>query len=155
MSVDEQHPIRPDEIEPCLTPEKEEIRAQRPTVARDPGQPTNLEVEEHEAAGHVEYRSWCVHCIRGRARDCQHRLSRRAEGERLKPVISWDYCYPGDASGDKMIVLVGQCPETKAIFAHCCKSKGMGDGEIANKLERDLDRLGHPGDVGLALKSDQ
>ncbi len=125
LTTGSQDPISPDEIQSEKIAEEQGIRHQQPRVARGPGQPTKAEEEEHKAGGHVEYRSWCVHCIRGRARDCQHRSQKPLGRERLKPIVSWDYCFPGDSTGEKMTILVGKCPETKAIFAHCCKSKGL------------------------------
>ena len=34
-------------------------------IAIDPGAPTAEEVEEHRAAGHFPYRSWCEWCVKG------------------------------------------------------------------------------------------
>ena len=43
-----------------------------PKVARDPGQPTAIEKVAHNVT-HVPYRSWCPHCVRGRAKGRQRR----------------------------------------------------------------------------------
>ena len=31
----------------------------------DPRQPTAGEIKEHELAGHLPYRNWCYHCVKG------------------------------------------------------------------------------------------
>ena len=46
-------------------PEGEECEDTR--VMHDPGQPTEREIEEHRI-DHMPYRSWCPHCVKGRAR---------------------------------------------------------------------------------------
>ena len=43
-----------------------------PKVARDPGRPTAQDRTAHEVT-HVPYRSWCKHCVRGRAKGRQRR----------------------------------------------------------------------------------
>ena len=46
--------------------EKESEEAKPPEVLRDPGAPTPKEVEQHNVT-HLPFRSWCRHCVRGRA----------------------------------------------------------------------------------------
>ena len=38
----------------------------------DPKSPDEEEVREHFLSGHVPYRSWCHHCVRGRKRERDH-----------------------------------------------------------------------------------
>ena len=40
---------------------------------QNPGVPTAEEKENHEMAGHVPYRSWCEHCVKGEAKELGHR----------------------------------------------------------------------------------
>ena len=47
--------------------------------ARNPGQPTTKEREEHEAL-QMPYRGWCAHCVRGRGVSSHHTMSK--EGQR-------------------------------------------------------------------------
>ena len=42
--------------------------AKRPKVRRCPMEPTKQERLEHEVT-HLPYRSWCAHCIRGKAKE--------------------------------------------------------------------------------------
>ena len=52
--------------------------------------PTKKEVEEHMLT-HIPYRSWCPHCVRGKARASYHK--QKDKGERHVPTVSMDYMY--------------------------------------------------------------
>lgn len=41
-------------------------------IRREPHQPTQAEVEEHEATGQAVHRSWCLHCKRARVTADRH-----------------------------------------------------------------------------------
>ena len=41
-------------------------------IAKKPRLPTELEVEQHYAAGHVPYRSWCPICVKGQGVNTRH-----------------------------------------------------------------------------------
>ena len=70
-------PVRPVELEvgdveskdfeEIKCEEKESDEARAPEVLRDPGTPTQKEMEEHNIT-HLPFRSWCPHCIAGRRR---------------------------------------------------------------------------------------
>ena len=52
--------------------EAEEVEEGRVVkVLRDPGLPTEKEIETHNAT-HVPHRAWCPSCVPGRARDRAH-----------------------------------------------------------------------------------
>eukprot|EP00959_Pyramimonas_sp_CCMP1952_P277367 5798678-Pyramimonas_sp.AAC.1 len=53
--------------------------------------PSKEEVEAHNTI-HLRYRSWCPHCVRGKARRRNHRRRKR-EGNGNVPVISMDYMW--------------------------------------------------------------
>ena len=44
-----------------------------------------LEIDEHEATGHVIYRNWCRHCIAGRAIGQPHRT--RSEEQKARSLV--------------------------------------------------------------------
>ena len=50
--------------------EQEDHEAGRRKVRKlhDPKLPSETEVREHHCSGHMPYRSWCHHCVRGRGR---------------------------------------------------------------------------------------
>ena len=54
--------------------------------------PSEREVEEHERT-HLPYRSWCKHCVRGRAKSQPHRDQTQFDEECEIPTISWDYMW--------------------------------------------------------------
>ncbi len=56
-----------------------------------PIMPSAAEVEEHRTAGHVQYRSWCSECVRGRGLGEQR--GRHAGRPHSIPVIGIDYWY--------------------------------------------------------------
>ena len=45
-----------------------------PIKIKDPKLPSPEEVKEHEMT-HLPYRSWCVHCVRGKGKSMDHRKS--------------------------------------------------------------------------------
>ena len=55
-------------------------------------------MEEHEANGHCNYRSWCRACVAGRGRSDAH-VSESSD-ENALPVVSIDYAYLGDPAKD-------------------------------------------------------
>ena len=58
---------------PNIDGEDEEPDVEETKVAEDPQLPTEAEVEEHRARGHVPFRRWCIFCMRGRGLGEQHR----------------------------------------------------------------------------------
>ena len=60
-------------------------------VARNPGDPTDKEVEEHS----VTHRSWCPVCVKARGKEEAHKTVRE-QGE--VPTVSMDYKSFGEAS---------------------------------------------------------
>ena len=69
-------------------------------VKWDP-RPSKEEVDLHNVT-HLPYRSWCPHCVRGKARRRHRRRMRRMKSN--VPVISLDYmwmkCRKGDGEGE-------------------------------------------------------
>ena len=62
---------------PGETPGEELIEAEEETAPRDslpnPELPSQSEIDDHNV-DHCPYRSWCRHCVEGRAREMAHRL---------------------------------------------------------------------------------
>ena len=80
----------------------------------DPRKPTQAEVEQHELT-HVPYRNWCPICVRCRGKDLDHRKA--VEDERGVSEYAFDYCFPGDEFGHKLVVLAGRERVTGMYFA--------------------------------------
>ena len=89
-------------------PVEEDSESGRRAVKRmhNPRLPSEREVQEHFASGHLPYRSWCHHCVRGRGREADHRR-KNEEAENGIPEYHLDYCFPGDEDGERLTVLDG------------------------------------------------
>ena len=60
--------------------------------------PCAKEVEEHQLT-HLPFRSWCPHCVRGRAKEMHH-----TQQPKVEPGVDefhLDYCFPGNELGFK------------------------------------------------------
>ena len=77
-------------------PEDEQLEeADEQRVMKDPGQPSQKEWEEHRI-DHWPFRSWCPHCVKGRATGKQH-TKRQEECE--IPVFGFDYLHTTEVPG--------------------------------------------------------
>ena len=70
--------------------EDEEDEARRPSVPSAPVRPSTKEVEEHMVT-HMPFRSWCPHCVRGKAKGKHHRNQDRTNHR--MPTVALDYAY--------------------------------------------------------------
>ena len=112
-------------------------------IARDPGDPTPQEREEHNAT-HMPYRSWCPVCVKAKGKEEAHR-SRKSGDKSCKATISFDYKTFGqeEDEDDKATAIVYKDDKTKMIFGHACECKGASDAWVMRKIEEDINRLGH------------
>eukprot|EP00973_Karenia_brevis_P095535 12427828-Karenia_brevis.AAC.1 len=67
---------------------------------RTPNTPTADEYRTHRLT-HLPYRSWCVHCVRGKKKNPPHRKKDRDKDSREVPVIALDYMYMTSREADK------------------------------------------------------
>ena len=140
---------------------------------KDPGQPTQEEVDEHELT-HCPYKPWCSHCVRGKAAEDPHKRKKDTEKDKERedglPTISMDYCFMGSKglikaeqgeigggrerdgieAKDNPIVVIHDSKSGTA-FAHAVKKKGRYEGAV-KAIVRDLDSLGYKKRI---LKRDQ
>ena len=97
-------------------------------VLRHPGDPTAEEYEAHRV-DHLPYRSWCPHCVNGKATSRPHK-PRTADRDSV-PQLGFDYLHGSEslalASGEEEIIkiLVAKCHSSKCIFAHVVPQKGL------------------------------
>ena len=91
--------------------EEEEKIAARVRVRMAPHEPSMRERIEHEAT-HIPYRSWCVHCVRGRGRNTKHLKSDAEDQEPGIPRVSMDYFFlsqPGEVAAQfPMFVMIDE-----------------------------------------------
>ena len=132
---------------------------------RGPVKPTKQEREDHER-DHIPFRSWCIHCMRGKSKSSGHSSAGQFM-EKTKPVISMDYAFLGIKKGkskeeqtllEEEAVKAGHTPqlvlhdsEYKGIYAHVVGKKGADD-RLCMKVVEDLDNLGYK---EVVIKSDQ
>ena len=130
--------------------EKESEEAKSPEVLRDPGAPTPKEVEQHNVT-HLPFRSWCPHCVSGKAQDRQHK-KRENQDEKQIPEIVFDYVFLASAEDDETIpIRVARDWHTHMLFAHAVPRKGMVCHHGADAMEKDIEKLGYK---EIILKSD-
>ena len=72
-----------------------EEEARQPRLPHNPGRPTKKEILEH-CVSHWPFRSWCRHCVCGRAVGIPYKVQSEADrefGRERIPTISMDHCY--------------------------------------------------------------
>ena len=69
------------------------IEFRKPKIGRQPLLPTKSEIDEHFPL-HLNYRSWCKHCVSGKARSNQHTTKEQDE-EQLGITWNADYAFMG------------------------------------------------------------
>ena len=92
----------------------------------DARKPSTEEVEEHELT-HIPYRNWCSVCVRCRGKDLDHRKA--VDEERGVSEYAFDYCFPGDEFGYKLVVLAGREKGHWHVLRICCASQRI-DGTL-------------------------
>ena len=131
------------------TPAKEDARE----VAKlnDPRRPSQAEIDDHELT-HIPYRNWCSICVRCRGRDLDHRKA--VEEVRGVSEYAFDYCFPGDELGFKLVVLSGREKVTGMYFATAVPTKGS-IGRFA--VDKAMDYIRELGDQEgrILVKTDQ
>lgn len=169
--------VMPVENEEVADPDNEATQdSVRVRVIPSPNPPSRQEALEHNCT-HMPYRSWCEHCVRGKAKADHHRAG-DGLGASETPVVSFDYAFIGDRSvkrvkddaadvedeshqadddkeeADTMTtVLVGRDAKSRVCCAIPVPQKGIDVEEWSLREGlRFLDFLGY---TSLLLKSDQ
>ena len=100
----------------------DEVQASRARLG--PQQPTEQDRADHEASGHVAYRSWCRHCVSARGVGQQHR-TRGPDGDTAVSLVVADYAYMADeGSSDTLPILVLRDRITKSYGATAVQRTG-------------------------------
>jgi hypothetical protein len=104
-------------------------------VKKEPHQPSQAEVDEHESTGHVVHRSWCLHCKRARVTADRHVPTKELdEPETQLPPLSLDYFYMNqDQVADEATLpsIVVKCHKTKRFWASVLPGKGADAFAVA------------------------
>ena len=121
-------------------------------IARDPGAPTEQEVEEHNAT-HLPHRSWCPVCVKARSKEDPHDKKKKQKDKEGKPIVAMDYKTLGEEADedDKITMMVIKDEASGCVAAHVCSQKGASDQWLVSRICDDLDMFGH---TEIVLKSD-
>ena len=114
--------------------------ARTPATLRDPGAPTEAEVEAHNVT-HMPYRSWCPSCVAGKARDRMHK--KQEDSEKGVPEISFDYAFLAAEGEETIAIQVARDRRTRMIFAHVVPKKGFTHEHGAQEMIKDIKKLGY------------
>ena len=102
--------------------EEIEVHESRKAIpAFDPGQPSQKEIDEHEASGHAVFRSWCQQCIEGWGLGQRH--ARIDHSQDRVPVISHDFYYMSPEEDENRPYLAMIDSRTKMVFATALENK--------------------------------
>ena len=127
----------------------DQAAVQVPVGIPAPPQPSKAEVARHNLT-HINYRSWCPHCVFGRRNNTSHRS--RQSSHRKVPLFCADYCFVRDVEDpENLTCLVGKLYPQKAVFASACDMKGADD-DVVGRLAQFLKSTGI---TKLVYKSDQ
>ena len=136
---------------------EEEIRQPRSPVT--PGRPTRKEIEDHCVA-HWPFRSWCRHCVLGRAQGSPHHSRGSLDRQMARsgpPTISMDHCFMGSADdeskahGSPFLILYDNASE--ALYCIACSTKACTPW-VVEYVYSILWELGYGG-ITVSIKCDQ
>jgi hypothetical protein len=114
----------------------EEEEGQEAKGKSSPANPSKEEVEKHMLT-HVPFRSWCKHCVAGKATMQRHH---RVEKRRGIPVIGIDYAHMGiggDEGGQGMPIIVMHDKDSGFITANVVQEKGP-NGHAIKRVCQDI-----------------
>ena len=99
--IEEKRQEGPSSTDPIMQDNEEApvARARKP-----PPRPTTEELDKHELT-HVVFRSWCKHCVSGRAREDPHRRIATHEGRTPKVMLDWTFFTSDQEPGVQLLVL--------------------------------------------------
>ena len=124
-------------------------------VARRPMLPTKAEVDEHYVL-RLQYRSWCKHCVAGKARSNQH-ATRDPEEERLGVTWSADYAFMGGEYNEQeegmQAALIMYDNDKDSFWAVGADKKGAIDATVRYGVGT-IEQSGYNGET-ISFKSDQ
>ena len=139
--------------DPCIE-EEETFGVRRPRVPRSPLAPTKADVDEHMPL-HVDFRSWCPHCVAGKGISHHHTVTQESDAEKMGVTVSVDYAFwvAEEVEDDMCPILVAYENTTKAIWAIAVDEKGA-DHVAVNWLADKFEHYGYSG-TRITIKSDQ
>jgi hypothetical protein len=103
---------------------------------------------------HLNYRSWCKHCVAGKARLAQHMVADPGR-ERLGVTWNADYAFMGaeEAEEGMQPTLVMYDDDKQSFWALGVRQKGANDATVKYCVET-IDQSGYRGEK-VTFKTDQ
>ena len=162
VEEDELAPKGVSKNEGAMEDESEELENVKPKKVNVQERPSTEEVEEHNLTGHAVFRSWCPHCVSGRAVSNPHLRRDEKEDEEAVPMVSVDYMFMHDNKDPElgrkgkededggMPIMVVKDRKQGLIQASVVPCKGL-DGYAVHRLGRNIESFGHK---KIVLKSD-
>ena len=128
-------------------PPEAHLEMRAPRVARRPILPTKAEIAEHFPL-HLHYRSWCEHCVAGKARMAPH-LSQPSDRERLGVTVHMDYAFTTAEEAEETMqpTLIVYDDDQQSFWALGVKQKGVTE-EIVKMSPGSWINLGTKGRSG-------
>ena len=148
-----------------------EEEAVQPRGARDPGQPTQADRDEHDLT-HIPYRPWCEACVKGKAKRKPSRRICGAYSHSCNPRVRMDYgkltevevevseeatedaATEPAAEGDSLTMLVMQESQHASVWSYRVEKKGATETWLSTQILEDLETVGLQGEK-IVLKNDQ
>ena len=101
QKVDEEAPVGKNGSAGSSAPMEEEVcgedeECEVPKSVKIPEEVSRQDREEHELLGHVQYRSWCRHCVASRGIGQSHRRCKEIEKDSIIPEVVFDYYFMGE-----------------------------------------------------------
>ena len=88
-------------IESDVESEREEPEEARRVIVRSvESRPKQEEVDEHNV-NHIPFRSWCMHCVKGKANNQSHSRAASSSQESEVPIVSIDYAFINEDGEDR------------------------------------------------------
>ena len=132
-------------------PRETEFGLRNPRKLQDPKLPSKKEVEDHNLAGHMPYRSWCTFCVMGKGKAAPHYKQDRDDG---LPELHIDYCFMATEDRPLATVLVAKETISKMSHGDRCPDEGGIDRVSGEKMPGFLKEIGLE-NADVVLKSDQ
>ena len=101
----------------------------RPKLLTSPNPPSKQERLEHEIS-HLPYRTWCPHCVRGKAR-CNDHKTRDDDEDRNVPTIGLEYAFltksvENHPCRDELTIIVAKQLQEQKRISYSCSPQGQG-----------------------------
>ena len=150
----------PESESPSSAPNAAEAEAQ-PRTYPVPETPSPAVESNHRVTGHAQYRNWCRHCLKIRARCDKHPAHNPRSHEWARIWIDYGYLSSTGDEDDERAEANGESPilfmrddQGKGVFPILMEAKGVDHGNASGEIDLVRDhivRLGYP---RLTIKSD-